>query len=118
MPTRAGKRCARPGCTNQANPGTGRCTQHDTQDNRARHRTTPTKVARAQPGVAEHRRAAVREHVALHGWRCLGDTDHPAHDTGDLVADDPIPIALGGDPMQQLVVMCRSANSSKGARQQ
>jgi hypothetical protein len=54
--------------------------------------------------------------VQRHGWVCLGDDNHPRHDTRDLTADDPLPIALGGDPMQELVVMCRSANSSKGAR--
>lgn len=115
MPQRASRRCAFPGCPNKAGL-LGRCPTHTSQDNRGRHRTTPTKVARRQPGVAAHRRRAVEQHVARHGWRCLGDTTHPAHDCRDLVADDPIPIARGGDPFQPLHVICRSANSSKGAR--
>lgn len=114
MPRRAGRRCTFPGCPAPGAPT--RCPRHQTQHNRGLHRTTPTKVAREQPGVRDHRRAAVDAHVEQHGWVCLGDTQHAAHETRDLVADDPMPVALGGDPMQQLVVMCRSANSSKGAR--
>lgn len=111
MPTRAGKRCTFPGCPIPA----GQCEKHDSMRNRGYHRTTPTKVARQQPGVQAHRTAAVTAHVKRHGWLCLGDDNHPRHECHDLTADDPLPIALGGDPMQQLVVMCRSANSSKGA---
>jgi hypothetical protein len=94
----------------------GRCARHRRQANMGQHRTTPTKVARQDPKVRAHRAAAVAAHVQAHGWRCLGDTTHPAHNTRDLVADDPIAIARGGDPMQPLVVVCRSANSRKGAR--
>lgn len=112
MPTRAGRRCTFPGCTTKA----GECQRHRSMVNRGYHRTTPTKVARQQPGVAAHRQAAITAHVKQHGWLCLGDDDHERHETRDLTADDPLPIALGGDPMQQLMVMCRSANSSKGAR--
>lgn len=113
MPTRATRRCTFPGCTRTGAPT--RCASHERQDNAGRHRTTPTKRVRTW-AVAEHRRAAVRAHVARHGWRCLGDTHHEAHDTGDLVADDPIPVARGGDPMQKLNVMCRSANSRLGMK--
>lgn len=112
---RAGKRCSFPGCTNKGAPT--RCAEkHQTQYNRGLHATTPTKVARRQPGVQAHRAAAVAAHVKQHGWLCLGDEHHGKHECRDLTADDPLPIALGGDPMQQLVVMCRSANSAKGAR--
>jgi hypothetical protein len=114
MPTRAGKRCTFPGCTNPSAPT--RCGKHQTQWNRGLHATTPTKAARQDPVVRAHRSAAVAAHVQRHGWHCTGDDKHGAHDTRDLVADDPLPIALGGDPMQELVVMCRSSNSSKGAR--
>lgn len=115
MPRRAGHRCTFPGCTNPGAPT--RCVEkHQTQRNRQLHRTTPTKVARQDPAVRAHRKAAVDAHVEEHGWVCLGDDQHERHETHDLVADDPLPIALGGDPLQQLVVMCRSANSSKGAR--
>lgn len=115
MPQRAGRRCTFPGCRNEGAPT--RCVEkHQTMRNRELRRTTPTKVARENPEVRAHRKAAVDAHVDKHGWVCLGDDQHEAHETHDLVADDPLPIALGGDPMQQLVVMCRSANSSKGAR--
>lgn len=113
MPQRARKRCSFPGCTQAGKPS--RCDQHHSQYQAGMYRTTPTKVART-PAVRQHRAAAVGTHVALHGWVCLGDEDHERHETHDLVADDPIPIARGGDPMQPLVVMCRSANSRKGAR--
>jgi hypothetical protein len=114
MPQRATRRCTFPGCRESGRPT--RCQHHQRQHNRGLHRTTPTKVARQDPAVRAHRGAAVDAHVAKHGWVCLGDDQHARHETRDLVADDPLPIALGGDPMQQLVVMCRSANSSKGAR--
>ena len=111
---RATKRCTFPGCTEVGAPT--RCQRHERQDNAGRHRTTPTKVARQQPGVRTHRKTAVEAHVEQHGWRCLGDSHHAAHDTRDLVADDPVPIARGGDPMQPLKVMCRSANSRLGMK--
>lgn len=114
MPRRAGKRCTFPGCTDRGAPT--RCGRHEQQHNRGLHATTPTKVARQQSGVQAHRTAAVAAHVRRHGWLCLGDKHHDRHECRDLVADDPIPIALGGDPMQPLKVMCRSANSRKGAR--
>lgn len=114
VPQRAGRRCTFPGCREPAPPT--RCPRHQRQYNAGLHRTTPTKVARQDPAVRAHREAAVDAHVAEHGWVCLGDDNHDRHETEDLVADDPLPIALGGDPLQQLVVMCRSANSSKGAR--
>ena len=114
MPTRASKRCTFPGCAQAGDPT--RCQRHQHQHNAALHRTTPTKVAERQPEVRRHRAAAVQAHVAKHGWLCRGDQHHQAHETRDLVADDPIPIARNGDPMQPLKVMCRSANSSKGAR--
>lgn len=113
MPHRASRRCAFPGCTQPGTPS--RCTQHQAQQDAQQWRTTPTKAARTYP-VRQHRAAAVKAHVAKHGWVCLGDQHHPPHATHDLVADDPIPIARHGDPMQPLVVMCRSANSRKGAR--
>lgn len=114
MPQRATRRCTFPGCRDPGAPT--RCGKHQTQRNRELRRTTPTKVAREDPTVRAHRTTAVEAHVAKHGWVCLGDDQHQRHETRDLVADDPLPIALGGDPKQQLVVMCRSANSSKGAR--
>jgi hypothetical protein len=67
-----------------------------------------------KPCVRDHRAAAVprrRARLALPRRPA-----HPAHDTRGLVAGDLLPIALGGDPHQQIVVICRSANSSKGAR--
>src|SRR5688572_1981601 len=112
---RATKRCPTPGCTNEVGPK-GYCAERcASRYERARARTTPTKAARTTE-VRKHRATAVLDHIEQHGDYCLGDADHPAHHCTDLVADDPVPIARGGDPLQPLHVMCRSANSKKGAR--
>lgn len=118
MPTRATKRCSTPGCTNIATPS-GYCAEiHRGRHEAARRRTVPTKRART-PEVRRHRAAAVRAHVEAHDGmgRCPGWGREP-HDVfpSELTADDPVPIARGGDPMQRLVPMCRSCNGRKGAR--
>ena len=59
---------------------------------------------------------AITAHVARYGWVCLGDDVHGAHQTRDLTADHPIALAVGGTHDQELAVMCRPANSRKGAR--
>jgi hypothetical protein len=110
VPTRASRRCTFPGCTNTTD-----CAKHRRMRQSGLDRTTPTKVAERQPGIRQHRGQAVASHVRRYGWVCLGDEHHDSHPTRDLVADDPIPISLGGDPKQTLAVMCRSANSRKGS---
>lgn len=61
-------------------------------------------------------RAAVRDHIRRHGPICPGDAHHRAHFSDDLTADHPLAIVNGGAVDQPLRVMCRSANSRKGAR--
>lgn len=106
--------CSTPGCPDFAT-GLGKCDVCRSKTNRHRHRTTPTKRARTSK-VAEHRRTAVREWRAEHGDWCPG-WNKPGHRATDLTADDPTPIAHGGDPMQTLRVLCRSCNSARGARE-
>lgn len=113
MPTRATKRCAIPGCTNPAGK-TGHCDRHAASHEAARRRLIPTKAART-PAVRRHRAAAVAEHRATYGNRCPG-FEVPAHPATDLTADDPVPIARGGDPMQALEVLCRACNGRKADR--
>jgi len=115
---RATKRCATPGCNHVATPS-GYCAERCTaRHEAARRRTVPTKRARTTE-VRKHRAAAIRAHVEQHdgmGW-CPG-WGREAHEVfpGELTADDPVPIARGGDPMQPVVPMCRSCNGRKGAR--
>lgn len=118
MPQRASKRCSTPGCTNTATRS-GYCAEvHEARREAARRKTVPTKRART-PEVRRHRAAAVKAHVEEHdgmGW-CPGYGREP-HEVfpSELTADDPVPIARGGDPMQSVVPMCRSCNGRKGAR--
>lgn len=118
MPRRATKRCSTPGCTNASTPS-GYCAERcNARHEAGRRRTVPTKRARTAE-VRKHRKAAVLAHVEAHDGmgHCPGWNREP-HEVfpSELVADDPVPIARGGDPMQQVVVMCRSCNSAKGAR--
>lgn len=61
-------------------------------------------------------RAAVRDHVARYGHVCPGDATHEPHPSSDLTADHPLAIINGGAIDGPLGVLCRSANSRKGAR--
>jgi hypothetical protein len=118
MPRRATKRCSTPGCTNQSTPS-GYCAERcNTRHEAARRRMSPTNRARTT-GVRKHRKAAIQAHVDEHdgmGW-CPGYGRDP-HEVfpGELTADDPVPIARGGDPMQPVAPLCRSCNGRKGAR--
>jgi 5-methylcytosine-specific restriction protein A len=106
--------CSTPRCPEFAT-GLGKCDEHRSQSNRKYHRTTPTKVARTS-AVAKRRRDAVKAHRQQHGDWCPG-WNKPGHKATDLTADDPVPIAHGGDPMQPLRVLCRSCNGARGARE-
>lgn len=109
--------CAKPGCPEFATKQ-GKCDIHRRETNRHQHRTVPTKVARTHQ-VRQYRARAVKAHLVKHEGRgyCPG-FGRPPHEVypKDLTADDPVPIAHGGDPMQELIVMCRSCNSRKAAR--
>lgn len=118
MPTRATKRCSTPGCINEATRS-GYCAEvHEARREADRRKTVPTKRARTTE-VRKHRKAAIQAHVEEHdgmGW-CPGYGREP-HEVfpSELTADDPVPIARGGDPMQPVTPLCRSCNGRKGAR--
>jgi len=115
---RAIKRCSIPGCNQTAGPS-GYCPTDQAKQQRARHRTTPTKRARTTK-VRKHRATAILDYLEANGGRavCPG-WGVPPHEVApeDLTADDPVPIARGGDPMQPVTPMCRSCNGRKGANQ-
>jgi hypothetical protein len=118
MPQRATKRCSTPGCNNKSTPS-GYCIEKcHARHERSRRLASPTNRART-PEVRRHRKATIDAHVEEHdgmGW-CPGYGREP-HEVfpSELTADDPVPIARGGDPMQPLTPLCRSCNSRKGAR--
>jgi 5-methylcytosine-specific restriction protein A len=68
--------------------------------------TTPEKRRRA---------VAVDQWVSTHGQWCPGWQREP-HPSSDLVADHVVPYAAGGAEDGPLRVLCRSCNSSRGAR--
>lgn len=117
---RASKRCSTPGCTNTATT-TGYCAERcETRRQQALRRTTPTKRARTT-AVRKHRTAAVQAHLEQQDdgmGHCPG-YGRPPHTVfpAEMTADDPVPIARDGDPMQPVVPMCRSCNGRKGAKQ-
>lgn len=99
-----------PGCF-RPHSGHGRCPDCAPAAERRRHnRAYDTGAYRSA------RNAAVAAWVRAHGWRCPGDGEHPAHETRDLTADHPVALANGGPLIQEFAIMCRSANSRKGAR--
>ena len=55
--------------------------------------------------------------VATHGWWCPGDENHGHHPSHDLTVHHSTPLQAGGSLIgQTLRIVCRSANSSMGAR--
>lgn len=119
MVRRASKGCCKPGCTEKAGPN-GYCLERHAKQREAQlRRTTPTKRARTT-AVRKHRAAAVQAHLEQQDdgmGHCPG-YGRPPHVVfpGEMTADDPVPIAQGGDPMQPVIPYCRSCNSRKGAR--
>lgn len=118
---RATKRCSIPGCNNTATPS-GYCAERcEPRRQAALRRTTPTKRARTT-AVRKHRATAVQAHNSEHqtedGMVICPGYGRPPHVVFpcEMTADDPVPIARGGDPMQPVVPMCRSCNGRKGAR--
>jgi hypothetical protein len=115
---RATKRCSIPGCNHVALPS-GYCAEtHDKRQAATRRRLSPTNSVRT-PAVRKHRAAAVKAHLDEHDGmgHCPGYQREPhVVFPSEMTADDPNPIARGGDPMQPLVPMCRPCNSAKGAR--
>jgi hypothetical protein len=66
----------------------------------------------------QRRHQAVTDHIAAHGWWCLGieGYDHPPHPSQDLTAHHLDAPGAGGTEHGPLAVCCRSLNSSIGAR--
>lgn len=115
---RATKRCSTPGCIHTAT-ASGYCVERcNARYQVARRRLSPTNSVRTTE-VRKHRAAAVKDHVEQHDGmgHCPG-YGVPPHVVfpSEMTADDPVPIARGGDPMQLLVPMCRSCNSRKADR--
>lgn len=93
----------------------GRCTKHPrTSGIGANH------AVHADPRWTALSQRMVARHVGQYGWVCPGDgPDHPAHPSHDLTTDHVIAIEDGGAPFpsdDQLRVLCRSWNSTLGAR--
>lgn len=68
----------------------------------------------------ERRRRAqlIEDYLEVYGLHCPG-WRRPAHSvpqSSALTADHVVPVAVGGDPAGALQVLCRSCNSSRGAR--
>ena len=113
---RATKRCPTPGCTNQAGRK-GYCVERcASRKQRARARTSPTNSVRTTE-VRKHRASAILDHLEANGAHCPG-WGVPPHEVApeDLTADDVVPIAKGGDPLQPMRILCRSCNSRRGSR--
>jgi hypothetical protein len=71
---------------------------------------------RPYPAHERARRAeVVRTWIATHGHVCPG-YETEAHPSGDLTADHPHDVSLGGSEGQELSVLCRSCNSRKSHR--
>jgi hypothetical protein len=92
-------------------PGGSRCPRHRRAAERRHHNQAYDTVA-----YRRARAAAIAAHVSRHGWVCLGEVGHPPHETRHLTADHPIRLVDGGRIVQRFDVVCRSLNSSRGAR--
>ena len=62
----------------------------------------------------KYREETIKRHLQMNGFICFGYKRDP-HFSTDLTADHPIPTSKGGDEYQDLIVLCRSCNSSKQA---
>ena len=88
-------------------PGS-RCTTHERQSNRSRHKYNTRAWQRLSARV-------LRTWRGEHGNWCPG-YQRPAHAAADLTVDHVVPLAAGGAPFDiaNLAVLCRSCNSTKG----
>jgi|tagenome__1003787_1003787.scaffolds.fasta_scaffold20983634_2 5-methylcytosine-specific restriction endonuclease McrA len=96
-----------------------RCTTHQRQADKRHNAARPDLHTTAYTRLA---RAAITSHINAHGLWCPGDphrnhTSHPVDKRSDLTIDHIKPAASGHSPLDQsnYRVLCRSANSSKGA---
>ena len=90
-----------------------RCPNCQQQANKRRNQTDPHQ----SPEWQRTSRRLRAEWVATHGWWCPGDEHHGHHPSHDLTVHHSTPLAAGGSLIgQTLRRVCRSANSSLGAR--
>jgi 5-methylcytosine-specific restriction protein A len=85
---------------------------------RPRARATQRGKRQVRPYSSREKRrraAAVTEWRATYGDVCPG-WEREAHPSSDLVADHIVAVAAGGAESGPLRVLCRSCNSSRGAR--
>lgn len=93
-----------------------RCPRHDhmrRQASNARYRPHRERRPDYTSQERTRRAEAVAAWRAMHGDVCPG-WQRPPHPASDLTADHPIEVAAGGSEGQDLMVLCRSCNSSKG----
>jgi len=93
-------------------PGS-RCLAHDRQSNRSRHNALYNTWAWQRLSAR-----VIARHRGEYGNSCPG-YGRDAHPAIDLTADHVVPLAAGGAPFDiaNLAVLCRSCNSTKGARE-
>jgi 5-methylcytosine-specific restriction enzyme A len=90
-------------CLTCKRPMTGPGSHHPQCNPRAGLRTRSQRDRRA---------ALVQAHRLEHGDWCPGWNRDP-HPAADLTADHLVEVSAGGDEHGELVVLCRSCNSSK-----
>ena len=84
-----------------------------------RFRRTPDHPVRRTSAWRRLAKRTVEAHVAVHGWHCPGwhRDPHPVR-PGELTADHPVPLVLGGEPLPARPgVLCPSCNARKGLSQ-
>jgi 5-methylcytosine-specific restriction enzyme A len=86
-----------------------RCPTHT----RAQKRQTRTTYSASERDRMRH---AVRDHVARHGWLCMGYKRKAHWAPGQLTADHVLAVVDGGEGWV-LRVLCRSCNSRRGGEQ-
>jgi 5-methylcytosine-specific restriction enzyme A len=82
------------------------CTQHKPQRKRARSRPETWAERKAKAHL-------VQEWIRDFGYVCPG-YECPPHYSQDLTADHITPVALGGDVLGPMQVLCRQCNSRRG----
>ena len=93
---------------------TGRCNEHPRLSGiGANHHI------HADPRWTRLSQRVIDRHVGQYGWVCPGDgPEHPAHPSRDLTTDHVLALSEGGAPFDpaNTRVLCRSRNSTNGAR--
>jgi 5-methylcytosine-specific restriction protein A len=78
---------------------------------------SPTTRTSYDAREIRRRRALINDHLEAYGAVCPGwHRDMHEVTPEQLTADHVVPVAAGGHPHGPLQVLCRSCNSSKGAR--